>query len=84
MPAYTEPVLTGKRFRLRVETFAIESYDNDNRRAVTISAGETITILAGPRPNDELLVDVQWGNRMLVMFVEDLQRHGDLVKGSPA
>jgi hypothetical protein len=47
-------------------------------------AGETITIIAGPRADDERLVDVQWGTRMLMMFVEDLQKRAELVKGEPA
>jgi hypothetical protein len=77
-------VLTGQRYRLRVETFAIEGYDSYDLHAVTMPAGETITIIAGPRADDERLVDVQWGNRMLVMFVEDLQKRAELVKGEPA
>jgi hypothetical protein len=73
-------VLTGQRYRLRVETFAIEAYDTATRHAITVPAGATITVLAGPRPNDARLVDVQWGNRMLVMFVEDVASRGDTVK----
>jgi hypothetical protein len=77
-------VLTGKRFRLRVHVLAIEAYDTDDPHIVKIPAGESITVLSGPRVNDERLVDVRWGNRMLVMFVEDVRKRGDLVKGEPA
>ncbi len=49
-----------------------------------VPAGETVTVLSGPRPDDKRLVDVQWGDKKLVMFYEDIQKRGDLAKGETA
>jgi hypothetical protein len=69
-------MLTGKRFQLFVETLGVEG--GDSRVAVRVPAGETITVLSGPRPDDKRLVDVRWGNKKLVMFYEDIQKRGEL------
>ena len=70
-------MLTGKRFRLLAETLGIETLDgNGDRLAVMVPAGETITVLSGPRPDDKRMVDVQWGDKKLVMFYEDIQKRG--------
>jgi hypothetical protein len=77
-------MLTGHRFRLLVETLGIEAIDDDHRIAVKVPAGETITVLSGPRPDDKRMVDVQWGDKKLVMFYEDIQKRSDEVKSRPA
>jgi len=77
-------MLTGHRFRLLVETLGIESTDEDHRIAVLVPAGETITVLSGPRPDDKRMVDVQWGDKKLVMFYEDIQKRSDEVRGKSA
>lgn len=58
-------MLTGQHFRLLVETLGIETIDGDNRIPVKVPAGETITVLSGPRPGDMRMVDVQWGDKKL-------------------
>ena len=77
-------MLTGKHFRLVVETLGIETTDGDNRIPVKVPAGETIALLSGPGPGDMRMVDVQWGDKKLVMFYEDIQKRGEQVKGKPA
>ena len=77
-------MLTGHRFRLLVETLGIDSTDEDHRIAVLVPAGETITVLSGPRPDDKRMVDVQWGDKKLVMFYEDIQKRSDEVRGKSA
>ena len=77
-------MLTGYRFRLLVETLGIETIDGENRVAIMVPAGETVTVLSGPRPDDMRMVDVQWGDRKLVMFYEDIQKRGEQIKGKPA
>jgi hypothetical protein len=77
-------MLTGHRFRLLVETLGIESSDEDHRIAVLVPAGETITVLSGPRPDDKRMVDVQWGDKKLVMFYEDIQKRSAEVRGKSA
>jgi hypothetical protein len=74
-------MLTGRRFQLLAETLGIEGVDH--QVAVRVPAGETITVLSGPRPDDKRLVEVRWGNKKLVMFYEDVQKRGD-PKGSHA
>ncbi len=77
-------MLTGKRFKLLAETLGIETIDGDNRVAVMVPAGEVITVLSGPRLDDKRMVDAQWGDKTLVMFYDDIQKRGELVKGETA
>ena len=77
-------MLSGQRFRLLVETLGIETIGDDNRVAIVVPASETIKVLSGPRPDDKRMLDVQWGDKKLVMFYEDLQKRGEQVKGKPA
>jgi hypothetical protein len=74
-------MLTGKRFQLLAETLGVEG--GDSRVTVSVPAGEIITILSGPRPDDKRLVDVRWRNKKLMMFFEDIQKRGNLT-GNPA
>jgi hypothetical protein len=75
-PETHHTVLTGKQFRLLAETLGITPLHGDNRLAVMVPAGETITVLSGPRPDDKRMVDVQWGDKQLMMFYEDVQKRG--------
>jgi hypothetical protein len=77
-------MLSGRRFQLLIATLGIETIDNDNRYPVVVPAGEIITVISGPRPDDKRLVDVEWDGRKLIMFSEDVQKRGELVKGEPA
>jgi hypothetical protein len=77
-------MLTGKRFQLVAQTLGIQPPNGDNRVAVMVPAGETITVLSGPRPDDKRLVDVKWGDKQLVMFYEDVQKRGDPVREGKA
>jgi hypothetical protein len=38
------------------------------------------TVVSSQRPDDKRLVDVRWGDKLLMMFDEDIQKHGDLAK----
>ena len=76
--------MSGKRFHLMAETLGTESVNGDNRLAVIVPAGEIVTVVSGPRPDDQRLVDIMWGNRKLVMFYEDIQKRGGLVKEGAA
>jgi hypothetical protein len=77
-------MLTGHRFRLLIETLGIEAIDEEHRIAVKVPAGETIIVLSGPSPDDQRMVDVQWGDKKLVMFYEDIQKRSDEVRGKSA
>ena len=67
-------MLTGKRFRLKKESLAIEG-----RKAITIPEGQVIQVLSGPRPNDMRMLDVTWDGRTFVMFAIDIQERGEEV-----
>jgi hypothetical protein len=74
-------MLSGKKFRLNNTTLAVENMAEE-RRAVQVPAGETITVLSGPKPSDSRMVDVLWNNRTLLMFLEDIQRRGQEISDS--
>lgn len=71
-------MLTGRRFRLKVDTLAIDS-SGKKRIAVTIPSGEIIDVIRGPRLDDQRMVDVRWDGRALVMFAEDVEGRGEYV-----
>ena len=78
-------MLTGRKFRLNRPTLAIE-VQNGQPEAVTIPAGAELTVLSGPHPDSDQLVQLQWGERRIAMFSiavtaqvkgpEDLKRSG--------
>jgi hypothetical protein len=67
-------MLTGRRFKLERSTLSIGEVDG-KRVAVTIPAGNTVKVIAGPRDGDRM-IDVLWEGRMLVMFAIDLKQRG--------
>jgi hypothetical protein len=67
-------MLTGKRFRLTVATFCIESKVG-RRQAIRVPVDSVLKVLSGPRP-DKRFVDVVWDQRVLEMFAEDLKERG--------
>jgi len=76
-------VLSGKQFRLKVDTIAIETI-GENREGIHVPAGSIITVKSGPRPDDSRMVDVYWDGRNMVMFAEDLQKRGELISEASA
>lgn len=72
-------MLTGQHFRLRVETLGLEISDDDNRSPLKVPAGQIITVLNGLCQDDKRLVEVQWGGKKLVMFVEDIRTRAEQV-----
>jgi hypothetical protein len=73
-------MLAGKRFRLNSETVAIETH-GDKRIAVTIPARQVIEVTRDPLPIDARMVEIRWNARPLVMFAEDVEGHGEEIKG---
>jgi hypothetical protein len=76
-------MLSGKRFRLKEPTLAIDS-SGEKRVAVTVPEGATIDVIRGPRPDDKRMVDVRWNGNELVMFVEDVTRRGEYIDDKAA
>jgi hypothetical protein len=74
-------MLSGKTFRLTVQTLAVEN-TADGRRPVHVPASETVTVLSGPKPDDRRMVDVLWKERRLVMFAEDIMGRGQEIGDS--
>jgi hypothetical protein len=56
----------------------IETIDG-HRVAVTIHEGAVVFIKSGPQLNDTRMVDIEWDNRQLVVFLVDLIERGELV-----
>ena len=76
-------MLTGKKFRLNRETISIETV-GEVRRVVMVPAGDVVTVLSGPTPDDKRMVDVRWNGRTLVMFAVDIRGRGDEVREQTA
>jgi hypothetical protein len=51
-------MLTGKHFRLKSDTLAIESA-GQKRIAITVPAEEIVEVTRGPRPDDRRMADVR-------------------------
>jgi hypothetical protein len=75
-------MLSGKQFRLKADTIAIETHGDGRRAAITIPSGATVRILSGPRPDDRRMVDALWERRTVVMFAEDIQTRGEEVNAA--
>ena len=76
-------MLTGKRFRLKSNTLAIEASDQ-KRLAVTVPAEQIIEVIRGPRRDDQRMIDIRWNGRVLVMFAEDVQGRGQEITSQEA
>ena len=68
---------SGQRFLLKTPTVGVEK-TADTEVAVRIPAGATIEITATPTPIDPM-VNVQWEDRALLMFQQDVQARGEAV-----
>ena len=72
-------VYLGKRFRLNTDLPGIEELANGGRQVVNVPAGEVISVLSERTPADRRLVDVRWGERKLIMFVDQIEKCGQEV-----
>ena len=64
-------MLRGRIYRLSSEILAIETVDG-KRTAVALPVGAVLRVVSGPSANDTRMVDVEWNERRLVMFLRDL------------
>jgi hypothetical protein len=71
-------MLSGKRFRLKAETIAIET-NGDKRIAIHVPAGSVVTVESDPRPDDRRMLDILWEGRKIVMFADDIRKRGEPV-----
>ena len=67
-------MLTGKRFKLKERTLAIEVLDGE-RKAVTIPIGTILKVIPGAIDAGQT-VEVLWGNRTLEMLACDINMRG--------
>lgn len=72
-------MLTGKRFKLRKSTLAIEIV-NGARFSVTVPTRTVLKVIAGPGDGGQM-VDVLWENRQVRMFAVDLITRGTELPG---
>jgi hypothetical protein len=73
-------MLTGKRFRLKLATLAIDS-SGGKRIAVTVPVGAIIEVAEAPRPENGWMLVVRWNEKALRMFVEDVEDRGEEITG---
>ena len=76
-------MLSGKRFRLKEDTIAIETIGG-KRVALHVPAGSVITVKSGPRPDDRRMLDVYWDGCTVVMFADDIQKRSEQVAEADA
>jgi hypothetical protein len=70
-------MLTGKRFKLKERTLAIEALDG-GRKAVSIPGGTILKVLPDASDTGQT-VNVLWGSRTLEMFACDVEMRGSPV-----
>ena len=75
-------MLTGKRFKLKERTLAIEVLDGE-RKAVSIPVGTVFEVIPSATDAGQT-VDVLWGNRTLEMFACDVTMRGTEIIGPQA
>jgi len=73
--------LAGRRFRLNVETCAIEFLNDNSRTAVRIPVGSVVRVETSHGQLYDNVVLVRLADRELAMFVEDLKARGESVDG---
>ena len=64
----------GKRYKLKVPARAIETIDG-RLVSITISAGETIQVVATPADESDKMVDVLLKGRTIAMHAIDVNAH---------
>ena len=70
-------MLTGKRFRLRTPTLAIDGVDvNGKRQTSYVPAGAIIKVVSGPTSAGDRMVDVLWDGKPFTMFAIDVNVRG--------
>ena len=72
-------MLTGRQYRLNVETMGIRAVPGQRGIAVPVPAGSVVTVEAGPTSRDSRAILVSWNARQFVMFLEDVQERGEPV-----
>jgi hypothetical protein len=63
-------LLSGKSFRLRRDTFAIQTEPDGKKVAIAV---EAFRVLSGPRADDRRMVDITWNKAALVIFADDIE-----------
>jgi len=63
-------MLTGKRFSLTRSALALDAVVRQGW--ITIPAGATIRVIAGPNGEGDQMIDVLWEDRMLTMLAIDV------------
>jgi hypothetical protein len=70
--------MLGQRFKLKKPLLALERPDG-HVMGFHLSPGDIVTVKGGPL-NGELIVDVEWEGRIVMMFTQDLRQHGELIE----
>jgi hypothetical protein len=69
----------GNQFRLKVEIVGVEAGGESRPTPVHVPAGSVVSVLSGPHELDNGMIEVNWADRKLMMFREELRKRGDPV-----
>ena len=75
-------MLTGKRFSLTKSALALDAVVRQGW--ITIPAGATIRVIAGPNGEGDQMIDVLWEDRMLTMLAIDVTAGCEEIKAGHA
>jgi hypothetical protein len=79
---FRDRIVPGDRFRLDARLLALERPDGE-AKVVYMRPGEIVTVKDQPSDQD-VLVDVLWTGRTVMMFRRDLLEHGQRVMNAGA
>lgn len=68
-------MLIGKRFKIGRATLALHGMEG-KIGVVSVPAGATIQVLSNPSDSPNPMVEVQWEDRQVTMFLIDVTRRG--------
>jgi hypothetical protein len=70
--------MIGQRFKLKRPLLGLERPDG-HAKGFHLSDGDIVVVKGGPL-NGDLIVDVEWDNRVVMMFTQDLREHGERIE----
>lgn len=76
-------MLTGKRFRIKTPTLAIDDTTAD-KMTVTLPIGALVAVIDGPHGPENPLVRITWESKWLIMFEKDIRERCEEIPGDSA
>jgi hypothetical protein len=73
--------MVSQRFRIKIPIIAIVM-DNGLHKTLYTKVGDVVTVICGPLDGVRL-VEVEWGDRIALMFTIELREHAELLTETP-